>query len=429
MCMSGAVSSGTNGSRVHVMELSEREREKRRIREEIIAMEVMRQELEAEVRREIMIDREFSRMRSEGLSLLDTSIRSSMSSMRRPYGAGLGGRALSDLMLSNAVGLGERALSGLMLPSGVELGQRAESFLALLRNNDRSAIAERTSLLLGEGTSSLLSLSDSQHQRVETESKSALLPKSEPESLPVPISEPGQLMLLIAVAAYAYLVAVAAHAFPELAKPHIPNLATTKRKADTVTVADDDATILANPSKKQKDFHCNLCQVSATCERGLLDHIRGKKHRAKEALMAGPKKNDSCPLADEVDIDPASLLSDSVDLPEEKKQVVKYHFKFWCQLCRVGTNSNKSMTIHKNGKKHTNLLQKNGGGVITVCTLPEDMKEGNAPKQSMDTLETVGENESPREVAVEERDNILSYGEEKIEAGVNERTSVADECN
>ncbi|XP_073155252.1 uncharacterized protein [Henckelia pumila] len=43
------------------------------------------------------------------------------------------------------------------------------------------------------------------------------------------------------------------------------------------------ADLIAN--NKSKEWSCALCQVSATCEKGLNEHVLGKKHKAKEAAL------------------------------------------------------------------------------------------------------------------------------------------------
>ncbi|KAL5698994.1 hypothetical protein ACHQM5_029960 [Ranunculus cassubicifolius] len=77
--------------------LLQREYEKERIREEILRDEIRRRELEAEVRREMAMDREMAIRRGEGYSLLGTSSAPSLWSdprlggmMDRPHGFGYG---------------------------------------------------------------------------------------------------------------------------------------------------------------------------------------------------------------------------------------------------------------------------------------------------------------------------------------------------
>ena len=79
------------------------------------------------------------------------------------------------------------------------------------------------------------------------------------------------------------------------AKPD-PNLFGTKRKAETETPPTLDAKELPPFGLKKKpkeEWSCALCQVTATSEKGLNQHLRGKKHKAKEASLVTQKMGKS----------------------------------------------------------------------------------------------------------------------------------------
>ena len=202
------------------------------------------------------------------------------------------------------------------------------------------------------------------------------------------------------------------------AKPD-PNLCGTKRKAVGPPTLDPSELHPFGLKKKPKEeWSCALCQVSATSEKALNDHLRGKKHIAKEAKLnsqsAGaqvPKKTGSGSANPELkakieaqtseqnvvasvsnkkknrkrDLKLKNILptknrnagglknsagSETVmqaDGAVKQKKVKK--FKFWCEMCRIGSYSSQVMEDHMKGKKHSaNLLvhkYKNGDGAAS----------------------------------------------------------------
>ncbi|KAK9279441.1 hypothetical protein L1049_013120 [Liquidambar formosana] len=192
------------------------------------------------------------------------------------------------------------------------------------------------------------------------------------------------------------------------------NVAGIKRKAETIANAGGNETPSISASKKpQKGWRCNLCQVSTTCERGLNDHLRGRKHKAKEALLRASKTvslmtNNSYPFPEESEmstelaVPTGSLNPNQGERPKGNQEVMEYgnavvqkmqntgdlkingkllldksqqQLKFWCQMCNFGTNSETLMEDHQNGKTHLNLLLKNGGAVIAISTVPEHVQK------------------------------------------------------
>ena len=73
------------------------------------------------------------------------------------------------------------------------------------------------------------------------------------------------------------------------------NLSGAKRKATTPpTVGANNELSSVGPKKKHKEeWSCALCQVSATSERGLNEHLQGKKHKAKEAGLVAQRAGKS----------------------------------------------------------------------------------------------------------------------------------------
>ncbi|GAV83205.1 zf-met domain-containing protein [Cephalotus follicularis] len=204
-----------------------------------------------------------------------------------------------------------------------------------------------------------------------------------------------------------------------LAKPN-PRMNGLKRKALIPPAAGaGDLPLFGIKKKPKEEWSCALCQVSATSERGLNDHLQGRKHKAKEAglraqkLRAGfrplPKKT-GIP-AKPVDCNGASGSEMKTTLGEEllkwnrsgnnsgqkidgtediknkkdnlaakkrqnsksgkKKNEMdrverlettpefrkKEKLRFWCEPCQIGAYSVKVMDSHKKGKRHRAMLQ------------------------------------------------------------------------
>ncbi|KAH1119040.1 hypothetical protein GYH30_047723, partial [Glycine max] len=195
-----------------------------------------------------------------------------------------------------------------------------------------------------------------------------------------------------------------------------------KRKAMTLAIDDNESL----RKKAKKEWTCELCQISTTSEKGLNDHIQGKKHKAnKESTRTQKigkrnkttlslKKSKHCVKCTKViiimnaglDSRPESETLHSCFTPadtcnlesEEKGQVVQNSkglgdlddqnktttskqahetsalskgkkFEFWCELCQVQTQSEIVMQSHHNGKKHLRNMKKlnhNNDGVANL---------------------------------------------------------------
>lgn len=183
-----------------------------------------------------------------------------------------------------------------------------------------------------------------------------------------------------------------------LAKPE-GNSSGAKRKAVTPPVAPPS---VGSKKKRKEEWSCALCQVTATSEQGLNEHLRGKKHKSKEAGLGAqkagknytiglfPKKidkpiklvepstNKELKEPNSEDVKPNNDMAlvafrsnsglknqkgDSSEKMQEnggdfKEKKNKKSFKFWCEMCQVGAFSEKVMNKHKKGKKHLGHLQR-----------------------------------------------------------------------
>ncbi|KDP38694.1 hypothetical protein JCGZ_04047 [Jatropha curcas] len=238
-----------------------------------------------------------------------------------------------------------------------------------------------------------------------------------------------------------------------LAKPD-PNLCRAKRKAATIPAGDAGELCLAGLKKKPKEeWSCALCQVSATSENGLNEHLRGKKHKAKEARLRATKmaKNLSALQLPKKTAKPAELTigvscTELEAKVEESLQVIKSNytekkignekdsgkknekqlkqknkgatsvkkdvaaklqrekrteefrkkkkFKFWCEECHVGAYSTMVMEAHKMGKKHADRLRKldqNGKTVLGNASM-ESSKADRKAKNDIIVADKANEN-------------------------------------
>ncbi|KAI8570319.1 hypothetical protein RHMOL_Rhmol01G0025300 [Rhododendron molle] len=187
-----------------------------------------------------------------------------------------------------------------------------------------------------------------------------------------------------------------------LAKPE--GLSGTKRKAATPpTVCATEPPSVGPKRKRKEEWSCAICQVSATSERGLNEHLQGKKHKSKEAGLITQKagknyaiglfpKKTSKPIklveptnnknleqlqkSKPEDVKPNNDLAlvvyasdsknkngDSEKMQDKgadwkKIQKNKNRFKFWCEMCQVGAFSEKVLHRHMKGKKHLGGLQR-----------------------------------------------------------------------
>ncbi|XP_062078442.1 uncharacterized protein LOC133782965 isoform X2 [Humulus lupulus] len=158
--------------------------------------------------------------------------------------------------------------------------------------------------------------------------------------------------------------------------------------------------------KPKEEWSCALCHVTATSEKGLNEHLHGKKHKVREAGLLSQKigkssinvpsqkktgnpsmkcteTSSALEVKAEVEEKPLGVgqnetAKDSkstleLPIPEDenggklnktmrtdkkvkRKKSEPKIYKFWCEMCQVGCQSSKVMNDHKRGKKHKNSL-------------------------------------------------------------------------
>ncbi|KAK1281834.1 hypothetical protein QJS10_CPB22g00779 [Acorus calamus] len=175
--------------------------------------------------------------------------------------------------------------------------------------------------------------------------------------------------------------------------PVKPAVVGMKRKASS-TSTDCEA-----PLSIKKEWSCALCQVSATSQEGLKEHLQGKKHKAKEALLnvnTTIAKHQA--ISTSIPKTPVSASSEKItkkDMVEDepissgtKKQKTegtkKKKLYLFCRNCKVKCNSEKNMNAHINGKKHQAFLELNKRNknkkIVVSSTVTADAADMNGMK-------------------------------------------------
>ncbi|XP_059286088.1 uncharacterized protein LOC132039606 isoform X2 [Lycium ferocissimum] len=376
-----------------------REMEKERIREEIIAEEMARRRmLEFEVRRELMMERQLTKLSAEGFSPFSSSVMSfspTLPHLKQQSDV----RSIEERI---ARSLEDRMGRGISV-SG--LGARNEiGGLGIVPFEER--ISEIPF-----------------HQRSVEPKMSALKPVSYSADPVIselqPSSEPSK----------------EKHKIILLAKPNT-SLSGAKRKAVTPQVEVASKTPSCSVLKKngKEDWSCALCQVSATSERGLNDHLQGKKHKSKEAGLRAqrngknyniglcPKKpktinlleanenlnmeqvvkpkaemvpdnksgeGSSLVISEKENAKDDGLKKSANAAPKKPKTSKKKKYKFWCATCKIGALSEVSMEAHRIGKKHMARLQElNGSSVATSAAKVESTQTVNEAVKDVEEATT-----------------------------------------
>lgn len=164
---------------------------------------------------------------------------------------------------------------------------------------------------------------------------------------------------------------------PELNKDRLimlprpdPNLSSAKRKASTSPVDADELSTFSQKKKTKEEWTCALCQVSATSEKGLKEHLEGKKHKTKEASLARKiGKEGTTESRVNQELKDSKMLSrpKMVQNLENTEGSRKKNFQFWCAMCQIGAFSVTVMESHQKGKKHIARLQELGQADEAGC--------------------------------------------------------------
>ncbi|KAK1293603.1 hypothetical protein QJS10_CPB17g00180 [Acorus calamus] len=149
--------------------------------------------------------------------------------------------------------------------------------------------------------------------------------------------------------------------------PVKPAVAGMKRKA-ALSITDRQA-----PPSIKNEWSCALCQVTAPNQKIFKEHLQGKKHKAKEAVLNVNNIVAKCQAASTFTTkNPVPTLNlNTSEKPVKRSRVgdeptssgtkliqKQQPFFFFCKDCNVKCNGVRMMTEHIGGKKHQALLEK-----------------------------------------------------------------------
>ncbi|KAL9224629.1 hypothetical protein vseg_000647 [Gypsophila vaccaria] len=150
-----------------------------------------------------------------------------------------------------------------------------------------------------------------------------------------------------------------------LAKPST-NLADIKRKAMAQSAG--GAIEILKKQKTGEDWSCALCRITATSERGLNEHLQGRKHKARERRMVAQKIGFGLGSTASLkkDENQTVIISEETFAIERENQVPvapatnkpKKKFRYFCEMCKAGAYSLKVFNKHSRSNKHMSNLSK-----------------------------------------------------------------------
>uniref|UniRef100_A0A0E0LE42 C2H2-type domain-containing protein n=1 Tax=Oryza punctata TaxID=4537 RepID=A0A0E0LE42_ORYPU len=195
-----------------------------------------------------------------------------------------------------------------------------------------------------------------------------------------------------------------------LEKPLETKVSGVKRKVDAIPVT-------IRPGKIQKpaqDWSCALCQVSATSEGALNEHLEGKRHKAKLAhcgasnAIKDGKSSLKETAANKDDAGPSDAPKKiCIQVDGAMHEVVQKSNYLWCDRCKIRCDNNVTMADHLRGKKHSGLNKV----WTSINAVRMNMKKGES---AATCEETVNEND-PTSIPVEAKDESAGMSTEADE--------------
>ncbi|KAJ1260151.1 hypothetical protein BS78_10G210600 [Paspalum vaginatum] len=212
-----------------------------------------------------------------------------------------------------------------------------------------------------------------------------------------------------------------------------PKASGTKRKADVIPAtaklveprnASSATTEPTEPQNAAGEWSCALCQVSATSEAGLNQHLEGKRHKAKLVQRGAIKAIDS----DKRGLQATTRNDNGAGPSDAPKKihilvdgtlhaVVQRSNYVWCERCRVKCANAAAMADHLRGKKHS-LLNK-------VWTSMKSVRMNKKNKEvSVSTCEKKVDGNGPCEITVEMEKETTGMAEEEVNEDSDELIAV-----
>ncbi|KAF0902815.1 hypothetical protein E2562_019132 [Oryza meyeriana var. granulata] len=197
---------------------------------------------------------------------------------------------------------------------------------------------------------------------------------------------------------------------PSETKPSETKVSGMKRKVDAIPAT-------TGPGKGQKpaqDWSCALCQVSATSEAALNEHLEGKKHKAKLIHCGACNAIKDCKsnLKETTGNKDATGPSDTpkricIQVDGAMHEVVQKSNYLWCDRCKIRCDNNVTMADHLRGKKHS--------GLNKVWTSINAVRMNMKKEESAATCEKMVNENDPTEIPVEVKDESTGMSTEADE--------------
>ncbi|XP_040381536.1 uncharacterized protein LOC102716791 isoform X2 [Oryza brachyantha] len=198
---------------------------------------------------------------------------------------------------------------------------------------------------------------------------------------------------------------------PSEAKPSETKVSGMKRKTDAIPAT-------TGPVKVQKpaqDWSCALCQVSATSEAALNEHLEGKKHKAKlvhcgaSNMIKDGKNSLKETTANKDDAGPSDAPKKiCIQVDGAMHEVVQRSNYLWCDRCKVRCDNNVTMADHLRGRKHS--------GLNKVWTSINAVRMNMKREELAATCEETMNENDPAEIPVEVKDESTGMSMEADEA-------------
>ncbi|KAL6539345.1 hypothetical protein OROHE_011116 [Orobanche hederae] len=155
------------------------------------------------------------------------------------------------------------------------------------------------------------------------------------------------------------------------------NISGSKRKASDFPPSSGGIVL---HKKNRENWFCAICHINSTSERAHNDHVQGRKHKWKEEAFRAAKIYSSSTKEHLPDKGTTDDAKPPVTLKKYNNVVksgnpVSRNYPFWCELCNVGTSCVKDISTHEKGRKHLYRLSQSAEKANCEECVAEDGKD------------------------------------------------------
>ncbi|XP_057514490.1 uncharacterized protein LOC130796196 [Actinidia eriantha] len=345
---------------IDVREGIQRELEKERIREEIIAAEIARKSmLEAEVRREMMLETEMALRRADGLSLFAGS-------------SSLFGSRFSRLNQSEGRSLEERLASSLEQKLGYQGRPAMEGFQTMpFQRCSEPKITEIKSpseVSKEKENEKIIFLAKPEANLSGTKRKAVTPPTAGASELPsVGSKKKSKDEWSCAIC---QVSATSVHGLNE----HLQGKKHKSRESGLRAQRTGKNYAIGLFLKKTKPI--KLVELNGN------QNLQREVKVEGEVLLHKKSNNDLAMVVIQDTDDSKAKNGDLLQKTQENIDEKKSRFKFWCEMCQVGAFSEKVLNKHRKGKKHMGRLLglDHSGGSVRAAQVKESPQKKSDPE-------------------------------------------------